>query len=162
MITISTYLKNPVSCLTDFSQPYSNESENKNNVASCLWSISDRTNASTEKIYTSYESPNTQLLWAQGTRVWHTHGGPTPTSLQKFYIFSFWGRGGHVRLMKWKNNVLYQISLSHNPKNHWLWITVSLSHEKIFVWNASIWVGGPCTKITLDGLIRGQIIYNHA
>ena len=148
MITISTYLKNPVSCLTDFLRPYSNESENKNNVASCLWSISDRTNASTEKIYTSYESPNTQLLWARGTRAWHTHGGPTPTSLQNFYIFSFWGRGGHVRLMKWKNNVLYQISLSHDPKNHWLWITVSLNHEKMFVWNASIWVGGPCTAIS--------------
>ena len=73
-------------------------------------------------MYTSYESPNTQLLWAQGTRVWHTHGGPTPTSLQKIYIFSFWGRGGHMRLMKWKNNVLYQISLSHNPKSYWLWI----------------------------------------
>ena len=129
MITISTYLKNPVSCLTDFSQPYSNESENKNNVASCLWSISDRTNASTEKIYTSYESPNTQLLWAQGTRVWHTHGGPTPTSLQKFYIFSFWGCGGHVRLMKWKNNVLYEISQSDNPKNHWLYTTVSLNRR---------------------------------
>ena len=128
-----------------FFRPYSNESENKNNVASCLWSISDRTNASTEKIYTSYESPNTQLLWAQGTRVWHTHGGPTPTSLQKFYIFSFWGRGGHVRLMKWKNNVLYEISLSDNPKNHWLYITVSLNHEKMLVWNVSIWVDGPCS-----------------
>ena len=145
MITTSTYLKNPVSCLTDFLQPYSNESENKNNVASCLWSISDRTNTSTEKVYTLYESPNTQLLWARGTRAWHTHEGPMPTSLQNFYIFSFWGCGGHVRLMKWKNNVLYQISLSHDPKNHWLWITVLLNHEKMFVWNASIWVCGPCT-----------------
>ena len=141
---MSIYLKNPASCLSDFLRPYSNESENKNNVASCLWSISDRTNASTEKIYTSYESPNTQLLRARGTRAWHTHGGPTPTSLQNICIFSFWGRGGHVRLMKWKNNVLYQISLSQDPKNHWLWITVSLNHEKMFVWNASIWVGGPC------------------
>ena len=49
VITISTYLKNPVSCFTDFSWPYSNERENKNNIASCLWSISDRINASTEK-----------------------------------------------------------------------------------------------------------------
>ena len=78
--------------------------------------------------------------------MWHTHGGPTPTSLQKFYIYSFWGCGGHVRLMKWKNIVLYQISLSHHPKNHWLWITVSLNHEKMFVWNASIRVGRPCIK----------------
>ena len=111
MITISTYLKNPVSCLTDFWQPYSNEIENKNNVASSLWSISDRTNVSKEKIYTSYESPNTQLLWARGTRVWHTHGSPMPTSLQNFYTFSFWGHGGHVRLMKWKNNVLHILNL---------------------------------------------------
>ena len=117
----------------------------KENVASCLWSISDKTNAITEKICTSYESPNTQLLWAQGTRVWHTHGGLMPTSLQKFHIFSFWGHGGHVRLMKWKNNVLYEISLSDNPKNHWLYITVSLIHEKMLVWNASIWVDWPCS-----------------
>ena len=54
--------------------------------------------------------------------------------------------------MKWKNNVLYQISLSHNPKNHWLWITVSLNHEKMFVWNASIWVDGPC-RLFLEGVI---------
>jgi len=161
VITISTYLKNPVSCLTDFWQPYSNESENKNNVASCLWSISDRTNASTEKTYTSYKSPNTQLLWAQGTRVWHTHGGPTPTSLQKFHIFSFWGLGGHVRLMKWKNNVLYEISLSDNPKNHWLYITVSLSHEKMLVWNASIWVDWPCILLHV-GLISPLIIQNES
>ena len=147
MITISTYLKNPGSCLTDLLWPYSNESENKNNVASCLWSISDRTNVSTEKIYTSYESLNTQLLWARETRAWHTHGGPTPTSLQKIYIFSFWGHGGHVRLKKWKNKVLYQISLSQDPKNHWVWITLSLDHEKMFVWNVSIWVGGPCTLL---------------
>ena len=145
MITISTYLKNPASCLTDFSRPYSNESENKNNVASCLWSISDRTNASTEKKCISYECPNTQLLGAWGTRAWHTHGGPTPTSLQKFYIFSFWGRGGHVRLMKWKNNVLYQISLSEDFKNIFLFIIMSSNHEKMFIWNKSIWVGGPCT-----------------
>ena len=55
VITISTYLKNPVSCFTDFSWPYSNERENKNNIASCLWSISDRTNASTEK--------NIYIIW---------------------------------------------------------------------------------------------------
>ena len=82
----------------------SNESENKNNVASCLWSISDRTNASTEKIYASYESPNTQLLWAWGTRAWHTHGF---------------------------------------PRSH------PLNHEKVFVWNASIWVGGPCNLVSI-------------
>ena len=40
---------------------------------------------------------------------------------------------------------MYQISLSQGPKNHWLWITVSLNHEKMFVWNTSIWVGGPCS-----------------
>ena len=56
-------------------------------------------------IPTSYESPDTQLVWARGTRAWHTHGGSAFTSLQIFYIFSLWGRGGHVRLMKWKNNV---------------------------------------------------------
>ena len=95
-----------------------------------LLPISDRTNVSTEKIYTSYESLNTQLLWARETRAWHTHGGPTPTSLQKIYIFSFWGHGGHVRLKKWKNNVLYQISLSQDPKNHVLLNKVSQNHEK--------------------------------
>ena len=144
MVTIFTYLKNPASCLSDFLRPYSNESENKNKQASCLWSISDRTNPSTQKIYTPYEIPDTQLLWAWGTRAWHIHGGPTPTSLQIFYIFSFWGHGGHVRLMKWKNDVFYQISLSQDPKNYWLLSTVSLNHEEMFVWNASIWVDGPC------------------
>ena len=141
-----------------FLRIYSNESENKNNVASCLWSISDRTNVSTEKIYTSYESLNTQLLWARETRAWHTHGGPTPTSLQKIYIFSFWGHGGHVRLKKWKNNVLYQISLSQDPKNHWVWITLSLNHEKMFVWNVSIWVGGPCTSFK-QCLFRTKFVF---
>ena len=149
MVTIFTYLKNPASCLSDFLQPYSNESENKNKPASCLWSISDRTNASTGKIYTSYESPDTPLLWAQGTRAWHTHVGhrpmPTFTSLKICYIFSFWGLGGHVRLMKWKDNVLYQVSLYQDLKNHWILNTVSLHHEKMFVWNASIWVDGPCS-----------------
>ena len=144
MITIFTYLKNPASCLSDFLQPYSNESEHKNKPASCLWSISDRTNASTEKIYTSYEILDTQLLWVWGTRAWHIHGGLTPTSLEIFYIFSFRGHGGHVRLMKWKNNVFYQISLSQDPKNHWHLNTVSLNHEKMLVWNASIWVDWPC------------------
>ena len=149
MVTIFTYLKNPASYLSDFLRPYSNESENKNKPASCIWSIFDRTNPSTEKIYTPYEIPDTQLLWAWGTRAWHIHGGPTPTSLQIFYIFSFWGHGGHVRLMKWKNNVFYQISLSQDPKNYWLLNTVSLNHEKMFVWNASIWVDGPCTTYQL-------------
>ena len=149
MVTIFTYLKNPVSCLSDFLWPYSNESENKNKPASCLWSISDRTNASTEEMYTSYEIPDTQLLWAWGKRAWHIHGGPTPTSLQIFCIFSFWGHGGHVRLMKWKNNVSYQISLSQDPKNHWFLNTVSFYHEKMFLWNVSIWVDGPCILLTL-------------
>ena len=81
-------------------------------------------------IPTSYESPDTQLVWARGTRAWHTHGGSAFTSLQIFYIFSLWGRGGHVRLMKWKNNVLYQISLSQDPKNHVLLNKVSQNHEK--------------------------------
>ena len=122
----------------------------KENVASCLWSISDRTNASTEKIYTSYQSPNTQLLWAWGTRVWHTHACATPTSLKICCIFSFWGPGGHLRFMKEKTNILHQISLSQNPENHWLLITVSLNHEKVFIWNASIWVDGPCISIRLS------------
>ena len=147
MVTIFIYLKNPVSCLSDFLWPYSNESENKNKPASCLWSISDRTNASTEEMYTSYEIPDTQLLWAWGKRAWHIHGGPTPTSLQIFCIFSFWGHGGHVRLMKWKNNVSYQISLSQDPKNHWFLNTVSFYHEKMFLWNVSIWVDGPCRYV---------------
>ena len=117
MVTIFTYLKNPVSYLSDFLRPYSNESENKNKPASCIWSIFDRTNPSTEKIYTPYEIPDTQLLWAWGTRAWHIHGGPTPTSLQIFYIFSFWGHGGHVRLMKWKNNVfLSNLPISGSQK----------------------------------------------
>ena len=143
MITISTYLKNPVSCLTDFWQPYSNESENKNNVASCLWSISDRTNASTEKTYTSYKSPNTQLLWAWGTRAWHTHGGPTPTSLQNFTSFlsevveAMWGW--------WSEKIMFYMKSPYLTIPKIIdFILVSLIHEKMLVWNASIWVDWPC------------------
>jgi hypothetical protein len=36
-------------------------------------------------------------------------------------------------LMKQKLNVLHQISLSQNPKNHWLLIRMSLNFEKLFI-----------------------------
>jgi hypothetical protein len=43
-----------------------------------------------------------------------------------------------------KLNVLYQISLSEVFKNIFFFIIMSSNHEKMLVWNASIWVGGPC------------------
>ena len=33
------------------------------------------------------------------------------------------------------------------PKTHWLFARMSYSHEKLLVWNASIWVQWPCNRI---------------
>ena len=145
-VTILTYLTNSLSFLSDFCWN-KNKNKPKQPLLYSLFQDSEGTSTSTETNNTSYESPATQLIGALRMRVWHHLGGATPTSRKSDCYFSFWGRGGHVRLMKWKNNVLNQISLSHDPKNHWLWITVSLNHEQMFVWNASIWVGGPCIVI---------------
>ena len=46
-----------------------------------------------------------------------------------------------------KLNVLYQISLSEDFKNIFLFIIMSSNHEKMSIWNKSIWVGGPCRTL---------------
>ena len=46
-----------------------------------------------------------------------------------------------------KLNVLYQISLSEDFKNIFFFIIMSSNREKMFVWNASIWVDGPCRYV---------------
>ena len=59
-------------------------------------------------------------------------GAPSPHPLH-FCTFSFRCHGGQVRLMKQRLNVLYQIYLSQDPKNHWVLIKMSLNHEKMFI-----------------------------
>ena len=44
-------------------------------------------------------------------------------------------------------DVLYQISPSQVSKNNFLLVRMSFNHDKMFVWNASIWVRGPCIRI---------------
>ena len=48
-------------------------------------------------------------------------------------------------------NVLYQISLSQEFKNIFFFIIMSPNHEKMFNWNASIWVDWPCIKNAIIG-----------
>ena len=55
----------------------------------------------------------------------------------------------HENIVTPKLNVLYQISLSQNLKNIFFFIIMYCNHEKMFVWNASIWVGGPWTSGTI-------------
>ena len=74
---------------------------------SSLFQDSKGTNPSTETNNTSYESPTTQLSGAGRTRAWHYHESATPTSRNIFEPFLSEGRGGQVRLMKQKRNVLY-------------------------------------------------------
>ena len=64
----------------------------QNKLASCLWSISDRTNASTEKIYTSFESPDTQLLSPKEKGVTYPWGAPRshPSNLLYLLFLRSW------------------------------------------------------------------------
>ena len=43
-----------------------------------------------------------------------------------------------------KLSISYQISPPQDSKNDYLLVRMSFNHEKMFVWNASIWVRGPC------------------
>ena len=60
----------------------------------------------------------------------------------------------------WNQNWMFYIKylyLTQDPKNHWLLIRMALNQEKIFIWNESIWVQGPCrfdwNPITFDTVI---------
>ena len=57
-----------------------------------------------------------------------------------------------------KLNVLYQIFLSEDFKNTFFFIIMSSNHEKLFIWNASIWVDWPCIR----SMFRVLGIYNFA
>ena len=65
------------------------------------------------------------------------------------WIFQICRDCDHKTIFIPKLIVLYQISLSEDFKNIFLFIIMWCNHEKMFVWNASIWVGGPCTLRSL-------------
>ena len=76
-----------------------------------------------------------------------------------FWIFQICRDCDHETICIPKLNVLYQISLSEDFKNIFFFIIMSSNHEKMFVWNASIWVGGPCSPwFSLITYIVGSLI----
>ena len=60
------------------------------------------------------------------------------------WIFQICKYCDHEKIGIPKLNVLYQISLSQEFKNILFFIIMSSNHEKMFNWNASIWVDWPC------------------
>ena len=137
MITISTYLKNPA----EFLSPYSNESENKNNIASCLWSIFDRTDASTEKCIPHMKALILSYFDPEGHGRGIPIGAPPPHPLKIFISFlcevveAMWGW--------WSEKIMLHIKSPHLTILKIIDFGLQC-HEKMFFWNASIWVGGPC------------------
>ena len=134
-MTVLRYLKIAVSSISDICS-----NKNQNKLAQpqlfSLFLDFEGTNHGTLTNFILYESLNTQLFWARRTRAWHHHGGTRPTSHKMFDNFS------EVMDAKWgwwnkKTNTSCQISLSQDPKNHWLLIRILLNHEKMIVWNAS-------------------------
>ena len=60
------------------------------------------------------------------------------------WIFQICQDCDHKTICIPKLNVLNKISLSEDFKNIFFFIIMSSNLEKMFPWNASIWVGGPC------------------
>jgi hypothetical protein len=71
---------------------------------------------------------------------------PQKISKTTHWIFQICRDCDHETICIPKLNVLYQISLSEDFKNIFVFIIMSSNHEKMFVWNASIWFGRPCTN----------------
>ena len=61
------------------------------------------------------------------------------------WIFQICRDCNHKNIGIPKLSVSYQTSLSEEFKKIFFFIIMSSNHEEMFVWNASIWVGGPCT-----------------
>ena len=52
----------------------------------------------------------------------------------------------NLNIMIEELSIFYQISPSQESKNNFILFRMSFNHEEMFVWNASIWVHGPCWK----------------
>ena len=55
------------------------------------------------------------------------HFGPSWPTVRRGFI------PAQLKTNKQELNILYQISLPQNPKNHWLLTTMSFNHEKLLV-----------------------------
>ena len=147
MITITTYLKNSESFLSDICF-----NQNKNKLCS-LHSPAFFKILKEPALLQKQTVPHMKALLfsfleleEQGHGI--IMGAPSPHPLH-FCTFSFRCHGGQVRLMKQRLNVLYQIYLSQDPQNYCFLTRMAFKNEQLFIWNASIWVQWPCTYFPL-------------